>query len=105
MQEHKQLKRNILDAAKIAVDELIKVLKEPIVSGGSVSGEGMTIVQADPLGAEKMKTAAQAKRVAFEDALAILERMQEEENTMGDEGELDENIKDTTNFADRYAKK
>lgn len=95
MQEHKQLKRNILDAAKIGVEELIKVLKDPIVFDD----------KGEALGAEKMKVAAQAKRIAFEDALAIIERMQEEENTMGDEGELDENIKDTTNFADRYAKK
>ncbi len=90
----KDRKRNVLDAAKVAVDELILVLKEPILNEMS----------ADPLGAEKMKTAAQAKRVAFEDALAILERMEEEENMLSDV-DVDANIKDTTSFAERRSKK
>jgi hypothetical protein len=87
-------KRNVLEAAKIAVDELILVLKEPILDGNS----------ADPLGAEKMKTAAQSKRVAFEDALAILEGIQNEENNL-DDTKVDENIKDQTPFAERKSKK
>ena len=90
----KDRKKNVLNAAKIAVDELIKVLEEPILDG----------TNSDPLGAEKMKTAAQAKRVAFEDALAILERMEEEENMLSDV-DVDANIKDTTSFAERRSKK
>lgn len=91
----KDRKRNVLEAAKIAVDELILVLKEPILDGNS----------ADPLGAEKMKTAAQAKRVAFEDALAMLELIETEENNLMDDSEIDKNIKDQTNFAERRSKK
>jgi len=90
----KDRKRNVLNAAKVAVDELILVLKEPILNE----------MATDPLGAEKMKTAAQAKRVAFEDALAILERMEEEENMLSDV-DVDANIKDQTPFAERRSKK
>lgn len=89
----KDRKRNVLEGAKIAVDELILVLKEPILDGSSMD-----------LGAEKMKTAAQAKRVAFEDALAILERMEQEENILAEDVSLDEKVKDTTNFAERKSR-
>jgi hypothetical protein len=50
-----------------AVDELIKVLKDPIITG--MEGD---------LSADKMKTAAAAKRLAFEDALAMLEKIEHE---------------------------
>jgi|JI10StandDraft_1071094.scaffolds.fasta_scaffold10808_9 hypothetical protein len=90
----KELKLKVLASAKTAIEELIKVLEEPILDGNN----------GDDLGAEKMKTAAQAKRVAFEDALAILERMEHEENEMAEDGTIDERVKDTTNFAERNSR-
>jgi len=90
--ELKERKKKVLDAAKVAIDELIKVLNEPIVNDAT---------KPDP---EKMKTAAQAKRVAFEDALAMLERLEMEENEMAEEGTVDERIRDTKNFAERNSK-
>jgi hypothetical protein len=60
-------REEILDAGMKAVDELIKVLKDPIITG--MEGD---------LSADKMKTAAAAKRLAFEDALAMLEKIEQE---------------------------
>jgi hypothetical protein len=62
-------KRNeILEAGLVAVDELIKVLRDPIITGNS-----------EDLSADKMKTAAAAKRLAFEDAIAILTKIEDEQ--------------------------
>jgi hypothetical protein len=64
----KDRKHNILIAAEKSIDELIKVLEMPIITH-SVD---------DDLSADKMKNAAAAKRLAFEDALSILERIDQE---------------------------
>lgn len=60
-------RQEILDAGMTAVDELIKVLKDPIITNSE-----------DDLSADKMKAAASAKRLAFEDALAMLEKIEQE---------------------------
>jgi hypothetical protein len=60
-------RERILEAGMKAVDELIKVLEDPIITG--MEGD---------LSADKMKTAAAAKRLAFEDALAMLEKIEQE---------------------------
>ena len=62
-------KVEILEAAKVAIDELIKVLKEPIITRSE-----------DDISADKLKNAASAKRLAFEDALNMLQKIEEEEN-------------------------
>jgi hypothetical protein len=62
-------KVEILEAAKVAIDELIKVLKEPIITRSE-----------DDISADKLKNAASAKRLAFEDALNMLSKIEEEEN-------------------------
>ena len=62
-------KVEILEAAKIAIDELIKVLKAPIVTHSE-----------DDISADKLKNAASAKRLAFEDALNMLTKIEDEEN-------------------------
>lgn len=66
----KDKKRRVLEAAELAVEELINVLKEKIVSFD------------DDLSADKMKNAAAAKRLAFEDAIIILDKIQEERDKM-----------------------
>jgi len=58
-------RQEILDAAMKAIDELIGVLKDPIISNPE-----------DALSADKMKNAAAAKRLAFDDALYMLERVE-----------------------------
>ena len=62
-------KVEILQAAKLAIDELIKVLKEPIITHAD-----------DDISADKMKNAASAKKLAFDYALAMLHKIEEEES-------------------------
>jgi hypothetical protein len=62
-------KIELIQAAKVAVDELIKVLREPIITHAE-----------DDISADKLKNAASAKRLAFEDALYMLGKIDEEEN-------------------------
>ena len=62
-------KIEILEAGKKAIDELIKVLMEPIITHAE-----------DDLTADKLKNAASAKKLAFDDALSMLHKIEEEEN-------------------------
>ncbi len=63
----KETKRNIIQAGRVAVNELIKVAKEPIVDSG------------DDVSADRLKNAAATKKLAIFDAFEILSRMEEEE--------------------------
>ena len=65
-----ETKRNIIQAGHKAVDELIKVAKEPIVDSG------------DDITADRLKNAAATKKLAIFDAFEILNRIQEEENLL-----------------------
>lgn len=62
-------REEILKAAMVAVDELIGVLRDPIISNPE-----------DALSADKMKNAAAAKRLAFDDALYILSKIEDSES-------------------------
>jgi len=73
----KETKKNIIQAGQIAVDELIKVAKEPIVDSG------------DDISADRLKNAAATKKLAIFDAFEILNRMEEEEAIL--EGKTKEN--------------
>ncbi len=68
----KETKRNIIQAGRIAVEELIKVAKEPIVESD------------DDLAADRLKNAAATKKLAIFDAFEILNRLQEEEDMLND---------------------
>lgn len=59
-------REEILKAAMIGIDELIGVLRDPIISNTE-----------DSLSADKMKNAAAAKRLAFDDALYMLDRIEQ----------------------------
>lgn len=59
----------IISAGEKAVDELIKVLESPIITHAE-----------DDLSADKMKSAAAAKRLAFEDALFMDTEIQKLKN-------------------------
>ena len=63
----KETKKNIIQAGQKAVDELIKVAKEPIVDSD------------DDISADRLKNAAATKKLAIFDAFEILNRIQEEE--------------------------
>ena len=66
----KETKKNIIQAGQIAVEELIKVAKEPIVDSD------------DDISADRLKNAAATKKLAIFDAFEILNRIQEEENLL-----------------------
>lgn len=70
-------KIEIVEAAKQAIDELIKVLKSPIITHAE-----------DDISADKMKNAASAKRLAFEDAMYMLLKIEEEENKQSQPAEV-----------------
>jgi len=68
----KETKRNIILAGQAAVEELIKVAKEPILD------------EEDDLTADKLKNAAATKKLAIFDAFEILNRIKEEEDMLDD---------------------
>jgi len=89
----KDKKDRVLRAAEKSVDELIKVLEQPIVNY-SID---------DDLSADKMKNAAAAKRLAFEDALSILERI-DAERAKESESEVKVIVSGNGGFAEGRAK-
>ena len=80
----KDTKKSIIQAGQLAVEELIKVAKEPIVD----TGEDVT--------ADRLKNAAATKKLAIFDAFEILNRIQEEENLL--EGKPKEEVKEERSF-------
>ena len=64
--EVKKIKSNIIQAGRVAVDELIKVAKEPIMDFGP------------DISADRLKNAAATKKLAIFDAFEILSRINEE---------------------------
>ena len=66
----KDKKKNIIQAGYRAVDELVKVAKEPIVE------------TEDDVSADRLKNAAATKKLAIFDAFEILNRIQEEQNIL-----------------------
>ena len=68
----KDTKLNIIQAGHKAVEELIKVAKEPIVDSD------------DDISADRLKNAAATKKLAIFDAFEILNRIQEETNILED---------------------
>ena len=68
----KETKKKIIQAGQKAVEELIKVAKEPIVDSG------------DDVSADRLKNAAATKKLAIFDAFEILTRIQEEEDRLSD---------------------
>ena len=68
----KETKKNIIQAGRVAVKELIKVAKEPIIDFGP------------DISADRLKNAAATKKLAIFDAFAILNRIEEEQNMLED---------------------
>jgi len=66
----KKTKLNIILAGQVAVEELIKVAKEPIIDTG------------DDITADRLKNAAATKKLAIFDAFEILNRIEEEKDKL-----------------------
>ena len=81
MKSNKEIKLEIIDAARRAVHQLIKVAKEDIIKPDPE----------DDLAADRLKNAAATKKLAIFDAFEILNRIQEEENLL--EGKTPEEAK------------
>ena len=77
----KEKKKNIIQAGYKAVDELIKVAKEPIVDSD------------DDISADRLKNAAATKKLAIFDAFEILNRLEEEKNMLEDKPKAEEKKK------------
>ena len=67
----KETKKRIIQAGHRAVEELINVAKEKIITNTE-----------DDVSADRLKNAAATKKLAIFDAFEILNRIQEEENVL-----------------------
>jgi hypothetical protein len=79
----KETKKNIIHAGQLAVKELIKVAKEPIIDFGP------------DISADRLKNAAATKKLCIFDAFEILNRIEEEKNLLEDKPKVEEK-KETT---------
>ena len=89
----KETKKNIIQAGRVAIKELIKVAKEPIIDFGP------------DISADRLKNAADTKKLAIFDALEILNRIEEEQNMLEDKPKQEvKKDKSFKGFAERRAK-
>lgn len=86
-----ELKKQIIDSGYKAVEELIKVAEEKIITH-----------EEDDLSADKLRSAAQAKKVAIMDAFEILKKVEEESNII--EGIVNNQVNTNRGFAESRAK-
>ena len=86
----KKTKLSIIQAGQRAVEELIKVAKEPIVDSG------------DDITADRLKNAAATKKLAIFDAFEILTRIEEEKSMINESGNTKE--KSFKSFAEGRSK-
>ena len=83
---------NIIQAGQVAVDELIKVAKEPIVDSE------------DDISADRLKNAAATKKLAIFDAFEILNRIQDEEDMLNNKPKEEKKQDSFKGFAERRSK-
>jgi len=83
---------NIIQAGQVAVDELIKVAKEPIVDSE------------DDISADRLKNAAATKKLAIFDAFEILTRIQAEQDMLDGVVKEEEDKKSFSGFAEKRSK-
>ena len=76
----KETRKNIIQAGRKAVEELIKVAEEKIITNTE-----------DDVSADRLKNAAATKKLAIFDAFEILARIEEEKNMLE---EKPQNIKE-----------
>jgi len=69
----KETRKNIIQAGRKAVDELIKVAKEKIITHTE-----------EDVSADRLKNAAATKKLCIMDAFEILQRIEEEEDRIND---------------------
>ncbi len=88
----KETKKNIIQAGRIAVEELIKVAKEPIIDFGP------------DISADRLKNAAATKKLCIMDAFEITTRIQEEEDILNEKPKEAKEEKSFKGFAEGRSK-
>tara|TARA_R100000278_G_scaffold119283_1_gene100579 strand:- start:171 stop:446 length:276 start_codon:yes stop_codon:yes gene_type:complete len=88
----KETRENIIQAGRKAVDELIKVAEEQIITDS-----------ADDLAADRLKNAAATKKLCIMDAFEILQRIEEEQAIL-DGKDINKETKSFKGFAERRSK-
>ena len=88
----KETKKNIILAGQIAVEELIKVAKEPIVDSD------------DDISADRLKNAAATKKLAIFDCFEILNRIEAEEALLNEKPKEVKEEKSFRGFAEGRSK-
>ena len=88
----KETKKNIIQAGRKAVEELIKVAKEPIVDSD------------DDISADSLKNAAATKKLAIFDAFEILTRIENEQELLEDKPKEVKKEKTFRGFAEGRSK-
>ena len=84
----KETKKSIILAGQIAVEELIKVAKEPIVDSD------------DDISADRLKNAAATKKLAIFDCFEILNRIEAEEDLLNEKPKEAKEEKSFKGFAE-----
>ena len=93
MKSNKEIKLEIIDAAKRAVHQLIKVAKEDIIKPDPE----------DDLAADRLKNAAATKKLAIFDAFEILNRIEAEKAALS-MAESNKKVDTKQGFAERRSK-
>tara|TARA_Y100001937_G_scaffold100356_1_gene137338 strand:- start:110 stop:385 length:276 start_codon:yes stop_codon:yes gene_type:complete len=88
----KETKKSIIQAGHKAVEELIKVAKEPIVDSD------------DDISADRLKNAAATKKLAIFDAFEILNRIQDEQDMLDGKAKEEKKEESFSGFAERRSK-
>ena len=88
----KETKKNIIAAGHKAVEELIRVAEEKILTGSE-----------DDVSADRLKNAAATKKLAIFDAFEILNRIEEESNLLENKPR-EEKAEAFVGFAERRSK-
>ena len=89
----KETKRNIIRAGRKAIEELIKVAEEPIITKTE-----------DDVSADRLKNAAATKKLAILDALEILNKITEEEAMLENKPIEKEHKKSFSGFAEKRSR-
>ncbi len=88
-----ETRKNIIQAGRIAVKELIKVAEEPIVD------------TEEDVSADRLKNAAATKKLAIFDAFEILQRIEEEDAALKGVVLEDKKQNYLSGFTEKQAKK
>ena len=90
MENTEERRKLIIQAGRKAVDELIKVAEEKIVTGGD-----------DDVSVDRLKNAAATKKLAIFDAFEILSRIESEEDLLNNVVKDDSKVESFKGFAEK----